>query len=64
MQITALIIVCFLGAWLMAYLDHRAKFTDLFSDIGGLIFGMFMVLMILAVAYAVLKFLFEPSNSP
>ena len=56
------IVILFLGAWLMAYLDHRAKFLDLFQDIGGLIFGMLMVGIILMLAYALLKFVFEPSS--
>jgi hypothetical protein len=62
MQIAALIIVSFLGAWLFAYLDHHANFLDLFKDIGGLIFGMLMVAIMLSVAYGLLKLLFESSH--
>jgi hypothetical protein len=58
MQTVAFIIVCFLGAWLLAYLDHRAKFVELFWDVPGLIFAMiiagFFLLCVLGMADAAL----------
>jgi hypothetical protein len=61
MSLAILIIVCFLGTWLLAYLDHRAKFIQLFFDIPGLIFGMLLTFIILDLLYHVLKLIFEPS---
>jgi hypothetical protein len=62
MQIAALIIVCFLGAWLLLYLDHRASFFDLFTDPIGLLFAMFVAFAILFLIYGILKLAFEPSS--
>jgi hypothetical protein len=45
--------------WLMLYIDHRAKFYEIFFDIPGLIFGMLISFIILSVLYGILKFAFE-----
>ena len=60
MQTVMFVVVCFLGAWLLAYLDHRAKFIELFFDIPGLIFLMFMAGGVLYLLYGLLKLAFEP----
>jgi len=58
MHIAALIIVCLLGAWLIAYLDHRSKFLELFFDVPGLIFGMLIALVALFFLHHILNFAF------
>jgi hypothetical protein len=56
------IILCFLGAWLLLYLDHRAKFHEVIVDIPGLLFAMIIAGGALAVLYELLKFVFEPAR--
>jgi hypothetical protein len=58
MHVAAFIVVCILAAWLIAYLDHRAKFLELLLDPSGLIFGTLLSAMILYVIYAALKYSF------
>ena len=57
MQTVAFIVVCFLGAWGLAYLDHRATFTEMFQDIGTL-WLMMIAGFLLFVVYGVLKLVF------
>jgi hypothetical protein len=59
MQTIAFIIVCFFGAWLLLYLDHRAKFVELFENIGGLIFAMIIAGFFLLILYGILRFVFH-----
>lgn len=40
MHIVVSIAICFLAAWLILWLDHRATFIELFTDIPGLLFAM------------------------
>jgi hypothetical protein len=58
MRIVALIIMCFLVAWLMAYLDHRAKFIELVVDFESLIIGMVIGAFILYALYGMLRYVF------
>jgi len=60
MQTVAFIVLCFLGAWLLLYLDHRAKFVELFSNIPGLIFAMMISGFLLLIVYKVLGLAFHP----
>ena len=62
MHVIVAIILCLLMTWLLLYLDHRAKFHEIFFDIPGLIFGMLISAFILSVIYGILKYAFEPSH--
>ena len=62
MHTVIFIIVCLLMTWLLLYLDHRAKFHELFLDIPGLIFGMLVSVAILSLVYGILKYVFEPAH--
>jgi len=55
------LVLCFLTAWLIAYLDHRARFADLISDVPNLIVGMLFSAGILGILYSLLKATFEPN---
>lgn len=59
MQTTIVLVLCFLGAWLIAYLDHKAKFVELFFDLPGLLFGMMVAFVALFLLYGVLRIGFE-----
>lgn len=59
MRIVSLIILSFFGAWLIKHLDDRSTFVQLFYDIPGLVFGMLLSAMILAVVYGLLRMVFS-----
>jgi hypothetical protein len=58
MRVVAFIIMCFLVAWLMAYLDHRAKLIELVVDFESLIVGMLIGAFILYALYGILRCVF------
>ena len=58
MRVIAGFIFLFLGAWLIAFFDHKAKFIEMFFDIPGLIFGMLISALVLSFLYEVLNYVF------
>lgn len=59
MYFIAGLVVCFLGAWFLAYRDHGASFIEMFVDIPGLLFGMALSAFLLGTLYGILKYVFE-----
>jgi hypothetical protein len=62
MQTVALVLLSFFGAWLLLYLDHRAKFVELFFDIPGLLFGMMVAFIILYLVWSILNLAFQRTH--
>jgi hypothetical protein len=64
MRIAALVLLCFLVTWGMKYMDERLTFgqfiAEMFSDVGGFLFGMAMSFVILIFVYGILRFTLEP----
>jgi hypothetical protein len=61
-EIGATITICFVGGWLLAYMDSRVKFVEYVTDfrhlIPRMIFGGFFLFLV----YEVLKSLFEAAH--
>ncbi len=49
----------FLGAWLLAFMDHRATLWELVLDPGGLLFGMLLAGTLLFLLYHLLRLVFS-----
>jgi len=60
MQTVIVLVLCFLGAWLIANLNHKAKFIELFTDLPQLLIGMLVAFVALFLLYGILRLGFEP----
>jgi len=58
MRLVVGIVLCLLVSWLLLYLDHRAKFHQIFPP--GLVFAIMISCFILYVLHGILKLVFEP----